>query len=305
MKQSTLIALVLAVTLWCLGDRLAAESPQYNRDIRPILSDKCFSCHGADSASRKADLRLDQRENAVEMGAITAGDLDASEMIHRILSDDPETLMPPPETKKALTAEEIETLTRWVEKGAEYQPHWSLIAPTKNLPSAVKNEAWIKNPIDRFVLSRLEAEGLTPAPPADALTLFRRLHLDITGLPPSPTDSQEFAIDYARDDEAAMETWIDRLMQRPTWGEHRARYWLDAARYGDTHGMHFDNYREMWPYRDWVIRAFNANQPFDQFTIEQIAGDMLPNPTDNQLIATGLQRCNITTNEGGPSMKRI
>jgi len=299
MKQSTLIALVLAVTLWCLGDRLAAESPQYNRDIRPILSDKCFSCHGADSASRKADLRLDQRENAVEMGAITAGDLDASEMIQRILSDDPETLMPPPETKKALTAEEIETLTRWVEKGAEYQPHWSLIAPKKTQPSAVKDEAWIKNPIDRFVLSRLEAEGLAPAPEADALTLFRRLHLDITGLPPSPTDSQAFAIDYGRDTEAAMEAWIDRLMQRPTWGEHRARYWLDAARYGDTHGMHFDNYREMWPYRDWVIRAFNANQPFDQFTIEQIAGDMLPDPTDNQLIATGLQRCNITTNEGG------
>ena len=278
---------------------LFAEPLEYNRDIRPILSDKCFSCHGADSASRKADLRLDQRENAVEMGAIAGGDIDASEMIARILTDDPDTLMPPPETKKVLSASDKEKLQRWVEEGAEYQPHWSYIAPEKSELPAVQNETWVKNTIDQFVLSRLESEGLTPAPEADPLTLFRRLHLDITGLPPSPAESRAFAIDYAQDSEAAMEMWIDRLMQRPTWGEHRGRYWLDAARYGDTHGLHFDNYREMWPYRDWVIRAFNANQPFDQFTIEQIAGDMLPDPTEDQLIATGLQRCNITTNEGG------
>ncbi|MCH1521998.1 MAG: DUF1549 domain-containing protein, partial [Arenicellales bacterium] len=278
---------------------LFAEPLEYNRDIRPILSDKCFSCHGADSGSRKADLRLDQRENAVEMGAIAAGDIDASEMIARILTDDPDTLMPPPETKKVLSAPDKEKLQRWVEEGAEYQPHWSYIAPEKTELPAVQNETWVKNTIDQFVLARLENEGLTPAPEADPLTLFRRLHLDITGLPPSPAESRAFAIDYAQDSEAAMELWIDRLMQRPTWGEHRGRYWLDAARYGDTHGLHFDNYREMWPYRDWVIRAFNANQPFDQFTIEQIAGDMLPDPTEDQLIATGLQRCNITTNEGG------
>ena len=220
-------------------------------------------------------------------------------MIARIFTDDPDTMMPPPEIKKALTSAEKETLKRWIDEGAEYQPHWSLIAPKKSEPPTVQNETWVKNPIDRFVLSRLEAEGLTPAPPADAHTLFRRLHLDITGLPPSSVDSQAFAADYTQDPEDALETWIDRLMQRPTWGEHRARYWLDAARYGDTHGLHFDNYREMWPYRDWVIRAFNSNQPFDQFTIEQIAGDMLPDPSEDQLIATGLQRCNITTNEGG------
>ena len=301
MKVTTLlfrfgIALLAAIVPLA---RSAAEPLEYNRDIRPILSDKCFSCHGADSASRKADLRLDQRENALEMGAIAAGDLEGSEMIARIMTDDAEVLMPPPETKKALTEKEKQTLARWIEEGAEYQPHWSLIAPVKVEPPQVQDAAWMKNPIDRFVFARLEAEGLTPAPPADPRTLFRRLHLDITGLPPSPAETEAFADDYARDADAATETWIDRLMQRPTWGEHRGRYWLDAARYGDTHGLHFDNYREMWPYRDWVIRAFNANQPFDQFTIEQIAGDMLPDPTEDQLIATGLQRCNITTNEGG------
>ena len=297
-------SLRLFVALVALGGMvptmpLFAEPLEYNRDIRPILTDKCFSCHGADSASRKADLRLDQRENAVEMGAITAGDLDESEMIARILTDDAELVMPPPETKKVLSEAERSILKRWVEEGAEYQPHWSYIAPEKWTPPEVTQATWPRNPIDQFVLSRLESEGLAPAPEADPSTLFRRIHLDITGLPPSPAESRAFAADYARDTEAAMDTWIDRLMQRPTWGEHRARYWLDAARYGDTHGLHFDNYREMWPYRDWVIRAFNANQPFDQFTIEQIAGDMLPNPTEEQLIATGLQRCNITTNEGG------
>ena len=292
--------LSFAMAFLSFGLPLRGEVPlTYNRDIRPILMDKCFACHGADSASRKADLRLDVREDAIEMGAIAGGDTEASEMIARIFTDDPDTMMPPPEIKKALTSAEKEALKRWIDEGAEYQPHWSLIAPKKSEPPTVQNEAWVKNPIDRFVLSRLEAEGLTPAPPADAHTLFRRLHLDITGLPPSPVDSQAFAADYTQDPEDALETWIDRLMQRPTWGEHRARYWLDAARYGDTHGLHFDNYREMWPYRDWVIRAFNSNQPFDQFTIEQIAGDMLPDPSEDQLIATGLQRCNITTNEGG------
>ena len=299
MKQSILKLLVLA-SICILAVRPGLADPlEYNRDIRPILSDKCFSCHGADSASRKADLRLDVRENAVEMGAITAGEVDESEMLARIFSEDDESIMPPPETKKPLSAEEKEILQQWIAEGAEYQPHWSLIAPQKTEPPTVKDPEWVKNPIDQFVLARLEAEGLSPAPPADPRTLFRRIHLDITGLPPSPAESQAFEADYMRDAEVALESWVERLMQRPTWGEHRGRYWLDAARYGDTHGLHFDNYREMWPYRDWVIRAFNTNQPFDEFTIEQIAGDMLPNPTEDQLIATGLQRCNITTNEGG------
>ncbi len=282
------------------GSALFAADPlEYNRDIRPILADNCFACHGADSAARKADLRLDQREDAIELGAITAGNLTDSELIARIITDDADLVMPPAETKKTLTAEQIEMLKRWVTEGANYEPHWSLILPQKIEPTAVKNQKWSTNAIDNFVLAKLEANGLMPAPEADARTLFRRLHLDITGLPPSPKDVAAFVDDYEKRKDVALSDWIDKLMQTPAWGEHRGRYWLDAARYADTHGLHFDNYREMWPYRDWVIRSFNANQPFDQFTVEQFAGDLLPNPTEDQLIATGFQRCNITTNEGG------
>ncbi|MEZ6130627.1 MAG: DUF1553 domain-containing protein [Planctomycetaceae bacterium] len=278
---------------------LAADPPQYNRDIRPILAEHCFACHGADSASRKGDLRLDQREAAIDAGAISAGRPDDSELISRIFTDDAETLMPPPETKKPLTAAQKERLKRWIADGAEYQQHWSFLAPQKSQPPQVMDVDWVRNDIDRFVLANLERHGLTPAPEADARTLFRRLHLDITGLPPKPGDVEAFVTDYNARRDAALSEWIDRLMASSAWGEHRARYWLDAARYADTHGLHFDNYREIWPYRDWVIRAFNANLPFDRFSIEQIAGDLLPNPTDDQLIATGFQRCNMTTNEGG------
>ncbi len=294
------VLVVASLVLAGSASRVSADDPPaYNRDVRPILADNCFVCHGADSASRKADLRLDQREVAVEFGAIFPGDPDSSELVARITSDDPEYMMPPPETKKALTAEQKELLTRWIAAGAEYQPHWSFIAPHRSELPPVQNEAWVKNAIDRFVLAKLEANGLSPAPEADVRALFRRLHLDITGLPPTPEDTDAFAKDYAAGGDEALSAWIDRLMETTAWGEHRARYWLDAARYGDTHGLHFDNYREMWPYRDWVIRAFNANEPFDRFTVEQIAGDLLPHPTDDQLIATGFQRCNITTNEGG------
>ncbi|MCA9009082.1 MAG: DUF1549 domain-containing protein, partial [Planctomycetaceae bacterium] len=278
---------------------LAAGPPEYNRDIRPILSEHCFACHGADSASRKADLRLDQRDAAIASGAIAAGKPADSSLIERICASDPETIMPPPETKKPLSAAQKELLKRWIEDGAEYQAHWSFIAPHRSKPPVSKLQGWAKNDIDRFVQAKLEQHGLTPAPEADARTLFRRLHLDITGLPPEPADVEKFVMDYGTGNDAALSAWIDRLLASTAWGEHRARYWLDAARYADTHGLHFDNYREMWPYRDWVIRAFNANLPFDRFSIEQIAGDMLPNPTDDQLIATGFQRCNMTTNEGG------
>ena len=293
----------LVIVLAIAGMRVRAEEPlEYNRDIRPILADNCFACHGADSAARKADLRLDQRDAAIEYGAITAGKPDESELIARILSDDPKQVMPPPETKKKLTAEQKDKLKRWIANGAEYQAHWSFIAPSKPQPPSAKNEAWVKNPIDRFVLAKLESLGLSPASEADAHTFFRRLHFDITGLPPTPEDVAAFVTDYTAASHSRDEVvsgWIDRLMKTNAWGEHRARYWLDAARYGDTHGMHFDNYREIWPYRDWVIRAFNANKPLDQFTVEQLAGDLLPNPTPDQLIGTGFQRCNITTNEGG------
>lgn len=291
---------VMSSTLALFGSRARADQPlEYNRDIRPILAENCFACHGADSAARKADLRLDQRDAAIEFDAITPGKPDESSLIERIHDSDPELVMPPPETKKQLTDAQKKLLKQWIATGADYQAHWSFIAPRKPEPPTVKNEAWVKNVIDRFVLAKLEANGLSPAPPADAHTLFRRLHLDITGLPPSPEDVAAFVSDFNQRQDDALSDWIDRLMKTSAWGEHRARYWLDAARYADTHGMHFDNYREMWPYRDWVIRAFNANQPFDQFTVEQIAGDLLPNPTMDQLIATGFQRCNMTTNEGG------
>lgn len=284
---------VLSGQLW------AEDNLRYNRDIRPILADKCFSCHGADSAARKAGLRLDQREAAIEMEAITPGQPDNSALWERILTDDPDLQMPPPETKKSVTSEEKRILRQWLAQGAEYEPHWSFIQPTRpDLPES-DDQGWAKNPIDQFVWASLKSRGLQPAAEADPRTLFRRLSLDVTGLPPQIDDVESFVKDYQDQPEQAINQWIDRLMSRSTWGEHRARYWLDAARYGDTHGLHFDNYREMWPYRDWVIRAFNANQPFDQFTREQLAGDLLPDPTTDQLVATGFQRCNITTNEGG------
>jgi hypothetical protein len=269
---------------------------EYNADIRPILADTCFNCHGPDSASRKADLRLDERQAAIDMGAILPGDAESSEMIRRILSDDPSEVMPPPELKKELTAEQKEKLVRWVNEGAEYQLHWAFLPPQQPELPSVKNEPWIRNPIDRFVLSKLEKNGMEPAPEADRRTLARRASLDLTGLPPDPAWVAEFLAD---NEPGAYERYVDRLLESVHWGEHRARYWLDYARYADTHGIHFDNYREMWSYRDWVIQAFNQNMPFDQFTIESLGGDLLPNASLDQKIGSGFNRCNMTTNEGG------
>ena len=204
--------------------------------------------------------------------------------------------MPPPVTTKTLTTGQKDILKRWIEAGAEYQPHWSTIAPRRPDLPMLQDAAWVRNPIDRFVLARLEEKGLEPAPEADRSTLVRRLSLDLTGLPPSPELVTAFLNDPAPD---AYETLVTRLMDSPQWGEHRARYWLDAARYADTNGYHFDNYREAWAYRDWVIGAFNRNLPFDRFTIEQLAGDLLPGHTLDQQVASGFNRCNATTNEGG------
>jgi hypothetical protein len=276
--------------------RAAGNSVEYNRDVRPILLENCFACHGPDSAARQADLRLDQRESAAEMGAIVSGDPDSSEMIRRILSDDESERMPPPETKKSLTDAQKQVLIRWIREGAEFQPHWSLIAPVRPAVPTVGNSWWVRNPIDSFIAARLEAAGLEAAPEADRRTLARRLSLDLTGLPPTSELVDEFVSDPSPN---AYERLVDKLLASPKWGEHRGRYWLDAARYADTHGIHFDNYREMWSYRDWVIKAFNDNMPFDQFTIENLAGDLLPGATLDQQIGSGFNRCNITTNEGG------
>jgi hypothetical protein len=273
-----------------------AEKLKYNKDIRPILSENCFACHGPDSAARKADLRLDKREDAIKLGAIVAGNAEKSPIIERIFSAEKSKVMPPPKAHKVLTTAQKEILKRWVLEGAEYELHWSFIAAKKpNLPE-IKNPAWVKNPIDRFILAELEKKGLAPAPEADRRTLARRLSLDLNGLPPDPAVVEAFVADKRPD---AYEKLVDQFMQSSSWGEHRGRIWLDAARYADSHGIHFDNYREMWSYRDWVINAFNKNMPFSQFTIEQLAGDLLPNATLEQKIASGFNRCNITTNEGG------
>lgn len=276
------------------------RSVEYNRDIRPILAENCFACHGVDSAARKANLRLDNRDDAVGAGAFVPGKPNESLMIERILAEDPREQMPPPKSHKQLTAAQKELLKTWIAEGAEYQPHWSFIPPSRpTVPDFGTDplaKRWIRNPIDAFVYYKLKQNGLEPAPEADRRTLARRLSLDLTGLPPEPALVESMVNDNSAN---WYENYVDRLLASPHWGEHRGRYWLDYARYADTHGIHFDNYREMWSYRDWVIDAFNQNMPFDQFTIEQLAGDLLPNPTLDQLIATGFNRCNITTNEGG------
>jgi len=247
-----------------------------------------------------ADLRLDLKDDAFrtrEAGApVVPGDAAASLIYQRIVHSDVARRMPPAHSHKTLDPEQIETIKTWIEQGAEWNDHWSFQTPERPQDPAVKDGSWARNSIDRFVLARLESEGVTPAPEADRRTLARRAALDITGLPPTPAVVERFLNDTSPD---AYEHYLDRLLATPQYGEHRARYWLDAARYADTHGIHVDNYREMWPYRDWVINAFNGNLPFDEFTVEQIAGDLLPNPTLDQLVATGFHRCSATTNENG------
>ena len=289
-------SVVLAVALLVGSLSRADDKPTYNRDVRPILAENCFACHGPDSAARQADLRLDQRQAAIDAAAIVPSDAEGSELVRRILSSDADEMMPPADSHKKLKPAQKEVLRKWIAAGAEYEPHWSFIAPQRPSLPEVKKADWSRNPIDRFVLAQLEKHGLTPAAEADRRTLARRLSLDLTGLPPAPEVVEAFVDDSSPD---AYEKLVDQFLASPHWGEHRGRYWLDAARYADTHGIHFDNYRENWAYRDWVIRAFNRNLPFDRFTIEQLAGDLLPDPTLDQLVASGFNRCNITTNEGG------
>jgi len=276
---------------------------RYNRDIRPLLVEHCFSCHGADTASRQADLRLDRRDDAIAAGAIVPGDPDSSPLLDRIHSDDPAVVMPPPRAKKPLSAEQKQLLVRWIAAGAEYEPHWSFIPPARPALPEVRNEAWVRTPLDRFILAGLEAAGLEPAPEADRRTLARRVALDLTGLPPDPALVDAFATDPHPD---AYDRLVDTLLASLEWGEHRARHWLDYARYADTHGIHFDNFREMWTYRDWVIKAFNRNLPFDRFTVLSLAGDLVehdpgtpPAVVLDDRIGSGFNRCNVTTNEGG------
>ena len=296
---------IFAIAVACGGITSASAEPaaarvDFQREVRPILSDNCFQCHGPDASTRLADLRLDVREGAFgsrDNGIpIVPGDPESSLVVKRLTHEQEALRMPPVYSRKELTEEQIGVIRNWIEQGADWSEHWAFRAPVEPELPTVKNESWARNPIDRFILARLESEGFEPAPEADRHTLARRVALDLTGLPPVPEVVERFVNDKSA---TAYDNLIEHYLTSEAYGEHRARYWLDAARYGDTHGIHIDNYREMWPYRDWVIKAFNRNMPFDRFTVEQIAGDLLPDPTLDQLIATGFHRCNVTTNEGG------
>ncbi len=277
-----------------------APAVDFQRDVRPILSDNCFQCHGPDQEARQANLRLDTEAGAFSERrsgpTIAPSDAAASLVFQRITHENDRRRMPPAATNKTLTAEQIDILRRWIDQGATWDQHWSFEPVERTSTPAVADDTWGANPVDRFVLARLAAKGLTPSTQAAKRTRARRVALDLTGLPPDPGTLASYLEDES---DQAYETLVDKLLASRHWGEHRARYWLDAARYGDTHGIHIDNYREMYAYRDWVIQAFNENKPFDEFTVEQIAGDLLPDPSLDQLIATGFHRNNITTNEGG------
>lgn len=275
--------------------KAADAEVSFNRDVRPILSDKCFLCHGPAAATRKAELRLDTPDGALlgKTPAVVPGKPGESPLVKRIHSSDEAEVMPPHDSNKSLTAEEKEILTRWVAQGAKYQKHWSFEPVGKAVASDTDGT---QHPVDRFLNARLKQAGLTAQPDADRETLIRRVSFTLTGLPPTIRELDEYLGD---NNPGAYERMIDRYLASPRYGEEMAKHWLDVARYADTHGLHLDNERQMWAYRDWVIKAFNDNLPFDQFTVWQVAGDLLPNPTTEQLIATGFNRCNVTTSEGG------
>ena len=289
-----LTCLFVQTGLWADSDL------SFSADIRPLLSKYCISCHGPDKAKRKADLRLDVPESAfADLGgyaAIIPGKPEESEIYLRMVTKEKDDIMPPPDAKNPMSREDIEKLKQWIAEGAPFEDHWAFSAPVRKPVPKVPNQDWSKHPIDAFLFEKMAEKGLKPQVTASKETLLRRAFLSLTGLPPAPDDILRFADDQSGD---AYGKQVDRLLQSRQYGEHRARYWLDAARYGDTHGLHLDNERAIWPYRDWVIQALNDNKPFDTFTIEQLAGDLLPNPGIDQLVATGFNRCNVTTSEGG------
>jgi len=279
-----------------------AAEVDFARDVRPILSDKCFFCHGPDENHREAGLRLDLESQAFSehdgIVPFVAGDLDASEAWRRISADDPDEVMPPPKANKSLTAAEKETIRKWIESGAEWMAHWSFRPPEAAPAPGVKPEwkSHVRNDIDRYVLAELEGSGLEPSPEASRRTLIRRVTFDLTGLPPTPEEVDAFLQD---DEPGAFARVVDRLLASEHYGERMALMWLDAARYGDTSVMHADGPRTMWPWRDWVVEAYNENMPFDRFSIDQLAGDLLPDPDNDQLVATGFNRNHPSSDEGG------
>ena len=281
-----------------VGTGRAADLPalDFNRDIRPILSENCFYCHGQDGNKREADLRLDDRAAAIEAGAIVPGDPGASTMLERIHSTDPDVLMPPPTSNRRLSDDQKKLLDRWIKDGAEYEPHWAFTAPVRPMPPEVKRADWARNDVDRFVLAKIEAAGMQPAPEADRAALIRRLHADLVGLQPTPEEVDAFVADP---DPLAYEKLVDRLLASPHYGERMALPWLDAARYADSNGFQQDGDTWQWIWRDWVVKALNADMPFDQFSIEQLAGDLLPESTNEQKIASGFNRNHLLNGEGG------
>ena len=291
-----------AALLACLATfRSAIAGPpaadiDFNRDIRPILAENCLYCHGQDGNKRQADLRLDVRDAAVAARVIVPGNPAASGLLERIRSTDPDVLMPPPDSNRRLSEEQKALLDRWIAAGAEYRPHWAFVTPERPQPPAVSRGEWVRNPVDRFILGKLEQTGLAPSPEADRPTLIRRLHADLVGLPPTPEEVDAFVADT---DPQAYEKLVDRLLASPHYGERMALPWLDAARYADSNGFQQDGDTWQWMWRDWVVRALNADMPFDRFSTEQLAGDLLPDATTEQKIATGFNRNHLLNGEGG------
>jgi mono/diheme cytochrome c family protein len=300
---------LLALAIALHGAKVTAGEGRisYNKDIRHILSDKCFYCHGPDEKNRKADLRLDLRQGATaDLGgyqAITPGKPEESEVLNRVTSKDSKEMMPPPKSKKPrLTAKEVATLQQWIKEGAEYEGHWAFLPLSDAAPPQPTTSGWARNAIDQFILARLEPEDIQPSPEADRATLLRRVSLDLTGLLPTPEEIRAFQEDQEPN---AYEKVVDRLLASPHYGERWGRHWLDQARYADSNGYSIDGERDQWPYRDWVIKALNDDMPFDQFTIEQLAGDLLPNATKSQLIATAFHRNTLINQEGGSDKEQF
>jgi hypothetical protein len=302
MPARCLLLFTMAITVMCGATSSVFAAPvDFDRDIRPILSENCFHCHGPDAAARQADLRLDTREGATHLvdghAAVVPGKPAESELVRRITATDPDELMPPPSSNRRLTRPQKELLSRWISEGAVWSEHWAFVKPQRPIPPTVHAETGpARNPIDLFILHRLQREGLTAAPEADRARLLRRVTLELTGVPPTLEELDAFLAD---DSPEAYERVVDRLLESPRYGERMVWEWLDAARYADTNGYQGDPTRSMWYWRDWAVAALNANQPFDRFTVEQLAGDLLPSPTQPQLIATGFHRNHMINGEGG------
>ncbi len=290
-----LLTIVIAATVFPVFCRAQSEL-DYGRDIRPVLAENCFFCHGQDSNKRQADLRLDVRQEAIDAGVIVPSDADSSALVDRINSDDPDLIMPPRDSNRRLSSEQKQLLARWIDEDAPYSAHWAFVAPELPFLPKVKNAGWVRNQIDRFVLAKLESSGLEPSPEADRATLIKRLAIDLTGLPPTPEEVDRFFND---EDPLAYEKLVDQFLASPHYGERVSLPWLDAARYADSNGFQQDGDTWQWMWRDWMVSALNEDLPFDQFTIWQLAGDLLPDATNDQKIASAFNRNHLLNGEGG------